>query len=243
MAFSLDGNAAWTTPFTVVNLNTGSFVGWFRPDFVPSSTDPRYLFDTEGARHAFFTNDVANELRMFNDGRDVTFPSTGLWSAGDWTHFAFLYNKTGSIQRCFVNGLEITANTPSGSWGATGSSSGLHIAQRFNAVVPFTGDVADVAIYSAVLADASVVALSKGYSPALVEPSVLNAWWPLVRDNVPYFGNYVLTNVGSPVASAHPALIRPSAQILQFPPVAAVAADLIEPSLLRSFAVTRASNY
>ena len=64
-------------------------------------------------------------------------------------------------------------------------------------------------------------ALSAGYSP-LFSPNGLVSYLPMINDTRDVMGNVWTENgTGSPTAFPHPNIIMPSAQILQFPPVAA----------------------
>ena len=229
MALDLDGtNDALTASSSVVNLDKGTFVIRVAPDWqINGSTTPRYFFDTDTARHAFYTvNTTAVDMQMYNDGRYTNF-ETGDISTGVFHLFAFVYNKTGNIQKLYIDGIEATGSGAAGTWGSNSLGTNLHIGQRISGTERMDGDVAEIAIYSDVLTDADILSMSKGFSPLLIRPDILTSYWKNVRDETtPYFGEYALTLVGSPTISVHPSVIYPSPVFSGFG-AAAVAAGRI----------------
>jgi len=84
------------------------------------------------------------------------------------------------------------------------------------------GNIADVAVWDAELTASEVLSLSLGLSALFVRPQSLVFYAPLVNSQHDVVGGIdgALDGTGT---FAHPPIIYPSAQILQFPPVAAAA--------------------
>ena len=111
----------------------------------------------------------------------------------------------------------------------------------------WTGQLYLPAIWNVALAQAEITALAAGAHPTLIRPASLVSCID-VRSNtevIDLFDNTAFTLIGLTAYTGDmPAIVRRSAQILQFPPVVAAGAPaLIESPLLHSFAVTRAANY
>jgi hypothetical protein len=77
------------------------------------------------------------------------------------------------------------------------------------------GQVAEAFIYDVALTDEEIAALAAGYSPLLVRPQSLQAYWPLIRDeDQDRVGGYDLTAFNTPTIAEHPPVIYP-AQVYQ----------------------------
>ena len=227
MARSLDGtNDAFTAGSSAVNLNAGTFVAWILFD---TSTGVRYLFDTDTARHAYFYDDFNNDqITMHKNGRNREFGDLFL-SDDVWTHFAFLYNKTGNVQRLFIDGVEQTGETATGTWGSSSLGTNFYIGQRFNGVERHVGDIAEAATFPSVLSDAEVVTASKKFSPLLL-PTKPTAYWKFIGRQSPELdivGGFNATLVGSPATLAHPPIIYPTQ------PISGFAAAAVPPAVTR----------
>ena len=229
MARSLDGtNDAFTAGSGAVNLNVGTFVAWVIFD---TNAATRYLFDTDTVRHAFFYRPAFNDtITMHNNGRNREFQS--LFLIDDvWTHFAFLYNKTGNVQRLFRNGVEETGETATGTWGSSSLGTNFYIGQRFSSAERHLGDIAETATFSSVLSDAEVVMLSNKFSPLLL-PTKPTSYWKFIGRESPepdIVGGFNATLVGSPATLAHPPIIYPTQPISGFAAAGAPPEGLVIP--------------
>ncbi len=77
----------------------------------------------------------------------------------------------------------------------------------------FEGLIGECGIWDTGLTDAQGVALSKGYSPLLVRPQNLVAYWSLVRGLNDIVGGFNFTNTNTTIAP-HPRIIYPSSQFI-----------------------------
>lgn len=212
-----------TAPSAVVNLNEGTFCAWLALDFATSDGNPHYFFDTTSARHAFYYYNTggSNVLEMYNDGRVTRF-STFSWTTGVYSHFAFVYNKTGNVQKIYIDGSELTGTPIGGTWGSTGLGSTFYAGARFSAAEFTDGDWAEMATYSSALGATDIATLAKGISPLLVSTNTLNAYWKIITDGRPNFGENALSPQNSPASSTHPRVIYPtSGFVVPSPAVAA----------------------
>ncbi len=209
MAFDLDGtNHALAASASVANRDEGTFAGWFAPDFdVSTGVQNRYFFDTDATRHAFYYAGGSAfiailRIEMYISGRYRSFDTA--WTSGVFNHFAFVYNRISDIQELYINGSARTILGDGGSWATIDLGANFHIGQRFSSPESrFDGDVAEVASWAVALSAPEIASLAKGFSPLLVRPASLKAYWPLVRDGRPHFGPSAASLVGSPNVSAH----------------------------------------
>jgi len=193
-----------------LSVNVGTLVGWWQLDFAPTDSFDGYFFDSDTARHAFYFNSGGDGFAMYNDARYTPFNSLS-WTTGAWLHIAFLFNKTGNVQRLFLDGVEQTGGTPSGTWGSNALGTNVHLNARFNNTQHNNCRTAEVAIYGSVLADAHIVALARGVNPLRIGVAP-RAYYPIfgVASPEPDYGGggYNGTLTGTAVAD-HPPVQPP----------------------------------
>jgi hypothetical protein len=146
-----------------------------------------------------------------------------------WFHVAGVWAATNS-RTCYVNGTAGTTNTTSitpvtvdniaiGAWRRTLSAG----------VEPFTGSVAEAAVWDVALGAAEIASLAKGLSPLRVRPQSLISYWPLVgaagatSGENDYMGINAMTAVADPPLATHSPTIRPRPHRHVFTPAAAAA--------------------
>lgn len=153
--------------------------------------------------------------------------STGMVTASVWTHGLGVWASTTSRQ-VYLDGVAGTENTTSKTttFDQFAIGAGRRTAGNFSY---HDGAVAEAAAWSVALSQADAAQLAVGVSPLLVRPDKLLAYWPLYGrydPEIDLIGGNNLALVNTPGIRDHPAIIKPSAQILQFSPVAPVAGGL-----------------
>ncbi len=76
----------------------------------------------------------------------------------------------------------------------------------------FSGPLADLAGWNAILSDEEILSLADGLSPTGIQPQNLISYWQLIGRNSPepdYVGGFHGTLVNTPVVSDHPRLYMP----------------------------------
>lgn len=131
----------------IVTLNQGTISMWMRPSFNATDATFNYFFDTDGARHAFFHSSTSGLIQMYNDARTTNFTGNTFVS-GKWYHFVFVYNKTGNVQRMFINGVESPIGTQFGTWGSTALGTNIHIGRRISTADGSTSHIQNILIYN-----------------------------------------------------------------------------------------------
>lgn len=137
--------------------------------------------------------------------------TTGSYSAGVWTHAVGAYTASG--RSAFVNGVGAYV----GNAANPGTMDRIHVGAYYTsgALTPgfyFNGEIADVAIWNAVIDVADIEALAAGASPLLIQPGNLAAYYPLLaRGSVEeaWVGNVALTNNGTTLGASRPRILWP----------------------------------
>lgn len=103
---------------------------------------------------------------------------------GSWNHGAAVFSSTTS-RTVYLNG---TAGTTATNTIATSTPTKVSIGTRYSAgtrIGFFNGKIAEVGIWNVVLTAAEITMLSLGYSPLLIRPQNLVAYYPLIGRNSP----------------------------------------------------------
>lgn len=159
----------------------------------------------------YIRDDPDNDLLAFTDNADTLafIDTTATYTANSWNHalgvwagnqerYAYL---NGSGESNVADNLARPGNmdsTQTGIWKTNGN----------NVYYPFDGMIGEVAVWNAALTAAEAATLAKGYSPLLVKPQNLVAYWTLVRGLNDRVGAYNMTADGTSVA-VHPRVIYP----------------------------------
>lgn len=139
--------------------------------------------------------------------------SGGSYSLNQWQHVAGVF-AAANARRVYLNGTAGTIETTSlsvasvdrmliGAWERLGGWSAY-----------FGGAVAEAAIWKVALSDSEIGQLAAGFSPLLVRPQDLIAYWPLGgrfgENDQDHSGNgYDLTAYGGPTWVDHPPITYP----------------------------------
>ncbi|GAI74590.1 unnamed protein product, partial [marine sediment metagenome] len=95
---------------------------------------------------------------------------------------------------------------------------------------PMSGSICESVFWDAALTDEDAVSLALGYSPKLVRPQNLVAYWKLIRDLNDGVGGYNLTASGTTV-SAHSRMIYPARTHIGVPVVSVGWSQEIDPAI------------
>ena len=140
----------------------------------------------------------------------------------NWHSYALVWD--GSELSGWLDGSKgsITFST-SGTFGTSGNNTLLGARDDnsdgggFDA---WDGDIADAAFYTVALTEDELLALSAGYSPELIRPGSLVAYWPLFGNLSPEtsrIGGYDMTLENAPTKADHPRVIYPDRHVYRVP--------------------------
>lgn len=134
--------------------------------------------------------------------------SAGTVNASAWNHCVGLYGSSTNRQ-CYLNGTAATADTTSK---APAGADATEIGRLGAGINYATGYIAEVGVWSGTLTAADIAQLNHGFSPRLVRPDILVAFWPLMGRNSPeidQWGKFDMTLTNAPPQAGHPRIILP----------------------------------
>jgi len=155
-------------------------------------------------------------------GGNYAATSTSTISANTWHHCCGISAAANDRRVLLDGGNKGTESTNIGAL----TTDYTDIGGRHTAGIPdyASGCIAEAGIWNVALTDEEVAILAKGYSPLLVRPQNLVAYWPLIRDtDDDIVGGFSMTPVNSPTVAAHPRVFYPAGPYM-VPMAAAIAA-------------------
>lgn len=153
-------------------------------------------------------NDERLDVAVRNGGTRTSATSTGGVTINGWNHVAGVFAATNS-RAAYLNGAKAT-NTAAVT---NPTINKVTLAQVVD-LNYWAGRVAHAAVWSAALTDDEVTALAKGFSPLLIRPTSLAAYWPLDGNDSPepdrWRQGLTLTLTNSPTKADSPRIILPA---------------------------------
>lgn len=113
-------------------------------------------------------------------GGEVT--TTTTYSTNTWHHGAAVFASSSS-RSAYLDGGGKATDTASGT--PTVDQTSIGVWDRLVPVGYMSGRIAEVAVWNVALSDEEIVSLAKGFSPVLIRPSALVAYWPLFGNDSP----------------------------------------------------------
>lgn len=158
----------------VVTAKPCTYSAWFRS--TSASAAQMLVSNNNGATSNGINLEVfGGNVGMFTNTGNQEAVSTTAYSANVWNHAAGVYASDDSLIAYLNGGGKATdfgpAATPSG---INACNIGVWVTTE-----PFGGDLAEVAIWSAVLTDQEILALARGLSPFAVRPASLVSYVPI----------------------------------------------------------------
>lgn len=165
--------------------------------------------------------------------------STG-YSANRWTHGCAIFESNSSRSALINGGSKVTTTTSGApdppdttSIGVVRYSTGYgndNIKETY-----YNGYIAEVGIWNVVLTDSEIASLARGYSPMIIRPNSLVAYYPLggiypQNANSIFKNPYNLTAIGSPTYVDHPNTVYPGNKNILYPLYYNNILDVIYPS-------------
>lgn len=196
----------------------------------PNTTTSRVFVSiaNSGATNQYFGLVAGSGSKVLWQSRATSAGSattTDTFSVDTW-HHAGGVEISATSRFAYLNGVaspeDTTSRTPTGM-----DRAGIGALVDSSPSNYFEGSIAEVGIWNVVLTAAEWTALAARYSPLFIRPKSLVAYCPLIRGSTDLIGGVSWETQGTPTTSAHPRIIRPSAQILQFPAAAAGAAPFL----------------
>lgn len=191
-----------------------SFAAWCNAPTLPSGGATIMSIGTTSSTDyvrllLFGTGDASPSVlnALSTDGTNTnTAVGTTALTAGEWTHAGASYNTVGT-PRVYYNGAmehEHIFQTvdPSGQ-----NATVIGRTERPSPGLYWDGYIAEVGIWNVQITTADYLILAAGYSPLLVKPNNLVAYWPLIgrmSPEIDLVGGFDLTLTAGPGTAPHP---------------------------------------
>ena len=137
--------------------------------------------------------------------------STTVLSTGQWYHACGTYTSTATRSVYTDGGGSATNNTAAGAFAGV-NNTGV-ACNTLDVGATFDGRMAEVAVWSVVLDADEITALAKGFSPLLIRPQSLAAYWPLFGNDSPELdrgkNKFDLTLTATPTKADHVRMYTP----------------------------------
>ncbi len=170
---------------------------------------------------------------LTHDGASSFAQTTNSYTLNNWHHGCAVFGAVNS-RAAYIDG-PTGKGTNAGSRTPTGINLvSIGMLRDSSPSFPFSGLIAEAAIWNVALTDAEVAMLALGYSPLAVRPSGLVLYRRMIRDeDVSIVGGLSFSVGGSPVVAEHP-------RVIDGYPASLVSTPLSIPVAMRSYRNRRA---
>jgi len=215
----------------VVTAEPCTMAGWINTDNAGTWQNVFGVFD-ESASNVYLTVYIGGDdlfVASNDGGGEENAKIQNLLFDNTWHHVCGVWTSDAS-RAAFLDGGNKATNSDSSS----PANLDVTVIGRTADSTPslyFSGMIAEVGFWNVALTDAEVAILAEGYSPLLVRPESLVAYWPLIRDtDDDIVGGYSMTAFNTPTIAAHPRVIYPGLIYLGVPAAAAPPARIPRPT-------------
>lgn len=214
-----------STPVTTAPLTLAT---WFNAASITPDVQIIFSVGSSSNSHAYRLYLVGSSLGTKVGARIKDAAGSGLaaytassYGANQWHHGCAVF-QSNTVRSAYLDGAA------KGTASAANSPADLNLVSigtsRYGTSTEYTfsGYLAEAAIWNVALTDNEVAILGRGYSPLLVRPQSLVAYWPLIGNESPETdlrGGYNLTVTGATKAD-HPRIILPAQRRLVSVPTA-----------------------
>jgi hypothetical protein len=157
------------------------------------------VFLRSGSQLAGFYFGSGQSVRGYFQGSSTADWSLGTYTTGQDTHVCITASSATSRSGHLGGGSAVTNTMSVTMSGFTNVDIGA-----YSGATTIDGDLSEIAIWDAALAQDEVVALAKGAAAYLVKPHALRFYAPLIRDLIDVRGARAITNHNSASVTAHP---------------------------------------
>jgi hypothetical protein len=204
MAYSLNGtNQRLSVASAPVSAAPWTINLWFKTTNMSQVRCLLALNASFGNHYAtiYFRGDLSGDPIQILNGSpgQISVTSTTGCTSGTW-HNACYVESSSTSRTIYLDGGSSATNTTSATY--TGLDR-LNIG-AFNALEPFSGEIAQVGIWNAALTADEITSLAKGMACDKVRPQSLVFYAPLIRDLIDAKGGLTITNNNTATVATHP---------------------------------------
>ena len=187
-----------------------SMACWFQPVSGTANYTIMYLGTINSTSNFFRLQQPATGVirATTNDGTGSNADTSTTTTSGAWQHVCGVFaaaNSRASYLNGAGKGTNATSRTPTG---INGTLIGASYNTPSGKTIFMNGNIAEAALWNIALTDADVASLAAGFSPKLIRPEGLIAYWPQIGAVSPAIdvrGRNELTVTGA-TAAAHVAI-------------------------------------
>ena len=202
MAYSFNGTNQWLGVDSAPVAN------------IPLSLSARFRKTGTEVKNGVFLRGIGGELagfyfgsgqsvRGYFQGSSIADWSLGTYTTGQDTHVCITASSATSRSGHLGGGSAVTNTMSVTMSGFAKVEIGAYVG-----TATIDGDLSEIAIWDAALAQDEVVALAKGAAAYLVRPHALRFYAPLIRDLTDIRGGLAITNNNSATVTTHPRVYR-----------------------------------
>lgn len=206
-AASSQSFSSLTTPISSGFTLTAAM--WFKPASFTANSVMFCLGDSGSSSNIAEIYQTGSTFNAFVDGTSAN-ASNGVTSTTTWYHGCLRMGNGGAVVDVALGGVFGSANGIPGQ-----SFNAIYLgAQRFSGSLSgfCDGALAEVGLWNIALSNAEVASLALGFSPLMIHPQNLVAYWPLfarATDEEDWVGTYKMVNSNGSTAVDHPRIIYP----------------------------------
>jgi len=184
---------------------------WFKADTLPGTSCLLSLYGQVSSNSvSMVVEDTPKKLKIrVNGGANVVAIHGTTVATGTWYHACGVLTSTTS-RDIYLDGASPVNNTTSQT--PTGINR-VYLGVINGSAFDHDGQLAEAGVWNVALSAAEVASLAKGFSPRLIRPESLMAYWPLLGRVSPepdLKGGYPLTITGTVPYADHPRIIYPT---------------------------------
>lgn len=209
MAYAFNGTTQYIYGNVVYGNLPWTFAGWFTKASDGINGVVVALADTATTNAHYncvvrITDSPNNVAASQGDASGTSLAKSEGTVTGGWHHGCALYS-TSSNRFALLDGGGKVENTDSRSTDNNLLDSiSIGVLRRSALANYLQGNLSEIAIWSALLTDAEVSSLAKGFRPRRIRPQSLIFYSPLIRDIKDWRGGLSLTPINSPTVANHP---------------------------------------
>tara|TARA_R110000824_G_scaffold192970_1_gene375250 strand:- start:417 stop:1142 length:726 start_codon:yes stop_codon:yes gene_type:complete len=182
-----DGSNDYINCGTGINLGTADFTiaGWIKQPEATNNLAIISKFEDNDNRW-YIRSDASDKLHFYvlvGGSQIITLVSTNTLPEDTWVHIAITANRSGNVQKAYINGVLDKTNTNTDNSTDFDIDADLNIG-AYGTTNFFGGNVCNMAIWSAVLTQPEIKSvMNKNYAGLTSsEKTSLQSWWNLSAD-------------------------------------------------------------
>lgn len=198
----------------IVTAYPFTFACWFYLDNTGINIGLMSVGDKDGTSDLTYIQllDSTDSIRAVSQNGAQIATATGTYSANTWTHACCVWPDA-ETRHAYRDGGNKGSSSGAVTLPGNYDQTTIGALSRSGNSDRMSGRIAEAGIWSVALTDAEVAALAKGFSPRMIRPASLVAYWPLFGNDSPERdrskNRFDMTLVNGPTKADHPRIYYP----------------------------------